>query len=86
MKTTTCPLCDVSNASVEYYPNEEPNLGIKVLCENCRDFIADSGALSKLQGAYKNRRHILSALSRDRHAKGLPPLEITGMNLEELVI
>lgn len=84
MNNMTCPLCDLNNAYEEYYP--EQNVGIKVSCEFCKDFIvAGSDTLYMLQGPYKDKRQKLSTLSRERKAKGLPPLAFTTENLEELL-
>jgi hypothetical protein len=83
MNKVTCPLCDSEQQAAEYFP--EQNVGLKVFCENCRGFIVSPDGLSQIKGSYRNHRHVLSQLSRDRHSKGLPPLEITSESIEELL-
>ena len=67
MEKVSCPLCDLEKQVAEYLP--EPNVGLKVFCENCRVFIIFPDGLDLIKGPYKNHMDVRSQLSRDRHSK-----------------
>lgn len=83
MDKKQCPLCDLKTAMMEDY--REKDVGIRVSCENCGQYVIYSDSLRLLYEDYRDRRYVLSGLSRDRTDMQLSPLMIKTDNLEELL-